>query len=76
MFGGQGENGKTYGDLWIFDIIHLYWYKIQDSSSEYDIDVNTNIDSPQSRVFYGGQTIFKYGTAIITGGKGEDDSVI
>ena len=76
MFGGEGENGKVHGDLWIFDIIRSYWYKILDSTTLYDVDENLEKESPKSRVFYGGEILVKYGTAIIIGGKGEDDSVI
>lgn len=75
MFGGEDGNGTYYGDLWIYDIIRSYWYKILDSPTGYELDDDIADESkPASRAFFGGELLIKYGSAMIFGGKGEDNT--
>ena len=73
MFGGRGINGTFFGDLWIYDIVRSYWHKIQDSSTGYDVEEGESERAPSNRAFLGGELLIKYGSAVIFGGKGEED---
>lgn len=74
MFGGTGKNETYYGDLWIFDIIRSHWIKLQDSPSGYEISNDNEESTPINRAFFGGELLIKYGSAIIFGGKGDEDT--
>lgn len=75
MYGGKGENETYYGDLWVYDIIRSYWHKVLDSPTGYDLDGENDENVPINRAFFGGETLLKYGSAVIFGGKNEDDKV-
>ncbi|CAI2374199.1 unnamed protein product [Moneuplotes crassus] len=74
MFGGQGDNDAFYADLWIFDIIRSYWHKVSDSLTEHDLDDNQQDKAPDSRAFFGGELLRRYGSALIFGGIGEEEN--
>jgi hypothetical protein len=74
MFGGEGEDGIVYGDLWIYDIVRSNWHKILDSRTGFELnDENIDENKPLNRAFFGGELLIKYGSAIIFGGRGEDN---
>lgn len=74
MFGGIGENGTYFGDLWVYDIVRSLWHKILDSPNIYDDDENEE-KVPWNRAFFGKETLVVYGSVVVLGGKGEDDIV-
>jgi hypothetical protein len=74
MFGGRDENGTYFGDLWVFDIIRSYWHKLLDSPTGYEIEEGSEEKTPINRAFFGGEMLIKYGSAIIFGGFGDEDT--
>ena len=74
LFGGEGKNGVYFGDLWIYDIVRSSWHKILDSPSGYEIEETSDDKTPYSRSFSGGELLIKYGSALIFGGIGEDNT--
>ena len=75
LFGGVGENETYYGDLWVFDIVRSLWHKVLDSPTGYDMENEGEENMPINRAFYGGESLIKYGSVVIFGGRGEDDNV-
>jgi len=37
VFGGQGEGGKIFGDLWIYDQIKEDWIMVMDSDKTHEL---------------------------------------
>lgn len=37
VFGGQGNGGKIYGDLWVFDIIKEDWIEISNTEKTHQL---------------------------------------
>lgn len=37
VFGGQGENGQIYGDLWVFDIRKADWIRVMDTDKVHEL---------------------------------------
>jgi len=37
VFGGQGNNNKIYGDLWVYDMIKEDWIEVSNTEKTHDL---------------------------------------
>ena len=64
VFGGQGESGHIFGDLWVFDIIREDWVMIIDAERTHELTHN----GVSGRVGAAGVLFENFGAAVIIGG--------
>lgn len=69
IFGGQGEGGKIFGDLWVYDIIKEDWHEVSNTEKTHQL-THENVKGiiPQARVQATGVLFDNLGAAVILGG--------
>lgn len=69
VFGGKGENGKVFGDLWIYDIVRQDWHPIIDSDKMHQL-AHDGLEGiiPSARYGSKGVLFQDFGSAILIGG--------
>lgn len=69
VFGGQSKDGKTLGDLWVFDTISEKWTFVIDHSDTHELShLNLSGVVPSPRMFASAIMIPELGAGYITGG--------
>ena len=69
VFGGQDKDGKSLGDLWVFDIIKAQWKFIMDSADTFEIGrMGVEGIVPASRRFTGAISVPELSGAVFIGG--------
>lgn len=69
VFGGQGEGGFIFDDLWVYDVIKQDWHMLMDASRTHELQKNGVTGLIPSGRVDATITLFEdYGAAVMIGG--------